>query len=223
MHSQLLQENGAYNEAIGLGKMLMTKFPKNIKAYEIQAENYELAGIPQEALKVCHEAIEKYPEKASVFEERMNRLTALDNIDFSIKESLEEIKSELNIESLCANTENSSLMLRIFKSRTGVFAQQSKTGKNWGSFPVRKELSIDDMRAHLKGEKTLGIYVTDINNTSTLMVMDLDIRKPYMGGYTNSPEERRRLNLLLKESVRQLVNICTDAGIIPLIEVSGNK
>lgn len=223
MHSQLLQENGAYNEAIGLGRMLMTKFPKNIKSYEIQAENYELAGMPQEALKICREAINKFPESADAFYERINRLTALDNIDFSIKESLEEVKAELNIDTLCASRENCSLMLRVFKSRTGVFAQQNKTGKSWGYFPIHKDLSLDDIRTHLKGEKTLGIYVTDVNNTTTQMVMDLDIKKPYVAAYNNSSDERRRLSGLLKESVRQLVEICHNAGILPLVEVSGNK
>ena len=55
------------------------------------------------------------------------------------------------------------------------------------------------------------------------MVLDLDIRKPYMKNYAQNQEERIRLTELLRVNCKSLLALCQDSGLFPLVESSGNK
>lgn len=222
MHCEFLQEMGLYNEAVTLGGQILSKFKLHPEAYLLQIENYELIGLNSEAFKVCSIAMKSFPDTIE-FHNKHQMLLPIVNGDFIVDESLEEVKQGLNVKSITTTDENIYEFMNLFKGRTGVFAVQTKMGKNWGYIPERREITPDDIRMHISGSKTLGIYVTEVNNTSSLMVLDLDIRKPFMKKYVQDPEERIRLNELVKTNGKRIVDLCIESGFSPLVESSGNK
>lgn len=222
MHCKFLQESGNYNDAIALGRHILNKFANYPEAYELQIDNYELSGNNEEAWKTCNKAIDSFPDNF-LFLSKKETLVPVLNENCLVDEVIEEIKNEMSVKHIPATNENIYMLLNLFKGRRGVHAVQTKMGKSWGYLPERRDLLEDDVRAHLSGEKTLGIYVTDINNTSNLMVFDLDIRKPYMKKYAESHEERARISGLLNESCKKMCELCSASGLVPLIEKSGNK
>ena len=222
MHCDFLQEMELYNEAIALGRQILSKFKLVPEAYLTQIENLELAGLNEEALSVCNIAVSNFPDMDE-FAIKKQELLPIANGSFVLDASIEEIKNELNVKHIVASDENIMTYLTLFKGRSGIHAKQTKLGKNWGYIPERREMLAEDVRMHMSGQKTLGIYVTDINNTSSLMVLDLDIRKPYLKSYSQNPEERVRISRLVKENCSSLLTLCENTGIEPLVEYSGNK
>lgn len=222
MHCQLLQEHGDYNGSVLAAGKIIARFATRADAYEILADSLELAGRPAEALQAVTEGLAGFPGLGPLIE-RQARLTAVVNRADISSNGLEEIKNELTSQPVLPTEENVQLLMTMFKGRTGVHAVQTRMGKSWGYIPEKREMTAEDLRKHLGGEKTLGIYLTDLNNTSRLMVMDLDVRKAWLNAYGNSPEERKRINGLIKNSCDQMSEVCQMAGLEPLIETSGNK
>lgn len=222
MHCQMLQEHGSYNDAIAVARKALQKFAARPEPYILLADNLELAGRQSEALTVVNEALAGFGESAE-FIERRSRLGMLLNCVELNDNNIEEIRSELTTTPVLPDEETVRQILSTFKSRQGVHAVQVKMGKSWGYVPERRDMTIEDLRQHLAGSRTLGIYVTDINNASKLMVMDLDVRKPWLNAYGNSVEERKRINRLIRRSAENLLDICSATGLSPLVETSGNK
>lgn len=222
MHCDFLQETGNYNEAITLGRQIVEKFKLEPEAYMLQIENYELAGLNSDALRLCNQALVDFPD-SNEFYNKKQMLLSLTNDDLLIDEGLEAIKSEMTVKHIVTSDENILLFLSMFKGRKTVHAVQTKMGKTWGYIPEHREMTAEDVRSHISGHKTLGIYVTDIDNVSNLMVLDLDIRKAYMKSFAQNPEERARLTELLRNNCKKMVDLCGASGLIPLVETSGNK
>ncbi len=222
MHCDFLQEIGNYNEAIAIGRQVVSKFKLEPDAYMLQIENYELAGMNSDALNLCNQALINFPDSIDFYNKKQ-MLLSITNDDSLIDESLENIKSEMTVKHIVTSDENILIYLSLFKGRRGVHAVQTKMGKMWGYIPEHRDMLAEDIRMHISGQKTLGIYVTDIQNVSNLMVLDLDIRKPYMKNYAQNPEERTRLTELLRANCKSLLALCNDSGLFPLVESSGNK
>ncbi|HPT46426.1 MAG TPA: hypothetical protein PLM07_11030, partial [Candidatus Rifleibacterium sp.] len=222
MHCQLLQEHGDYNGALIAAGKIIARFATKPEAYEILADSFELAGKPAEALQAVTEGLAGFPGLGSLIERQARLSAAVNRAEISMN-GLEEIKNELTSQPVLPTEENLQLLMTMFKGRSGVHAIQTRMGKTWGYIPEKRQMTSEDLRKHLGGEKTLGIYLTDLDNTSRLMVMDLDVRKAWLSAYGNSPEERQRINSLLKSSSDQMSEICEMAGLTPLIETSGNK
>ena len=65
--------------------------------------------------------------------------------------------------------------LELFDGREEVFAEQSKEEY----FVVRPErqLSKEDVRRHLSGSRTYGIYILKRDNTTKILCFDIDLPK----------------------------------------------
>lgn len=222
MHCNFLQEIGNYNEAITIGRQILSRFKLEPEAYLLQIENLELAGQNEEALNICNQALKNFAG-SSEFLTKKEILLPIVNGNFIADESIEEVKSELTVKHIVASDENIMAYMSLFRGRQGVHAVQTKMGKNWGYIPERREMMAEDVRMHMSGQKTLGIYVTDVNNLSSLMVLDLDIRKAFMKNYAQNPDERARITALLHENAGRLFELCKASGLTPLAETSGNK
>ncbi|MFN7961579.1 MAG: CRISPR-associated primase-polymerase type A1 [Thermoanaerobaculia bacterium] len=68
------------------------------------------------------------------------------------------------------------LLLSLFQGREGVHAVESVTRGGHRTFvPVQRALLADDWRAHLAGEKTLGLPLVRAGNTCLLGILDVDL------------------------------------------------
>ena len=63
------------------------------------------------------------------------------------------------------------VIYRLFVSRKDMFAEQMKTGIY---IPIKRPITILDIREHLLGNKTLGSYCLNTDNTIKWVCIDLD-------------------------------------------------
>ena len=73
-------------------------------------------------------------------------------------------------------------IMDIFVHRKDVFARQQING---AYFPVRRPITIEDIKKHLKGEHTVGLYCLNYDNTVKWACVDIDAKD------TSVPELRR--------------------------------
>jgi hypothetical protein len=65
-------------------------------------------------------------------------------------------------------------LYRLFVHRKDVYAIQTNKG---AYVPVKKEITISDIESHLKGEKTIGLYCLEKDNTVKWACVDMDLKK----------------------------------------------
>ncbi len=71
--------------------------------------------------------------------------------------------------------------IKIFSGREGVFATQWIDNRGRvGYLPQRGNIKEKDVLSHLKGDITLGVYVSRLDNTVNFLVIDIDIKKNYL-------------------------------------------
>jgi hypothetical protein len=74
-------------------------------------------------------------------------------------------------------------LMNLFANRTDIFAMQLK---ETGYVPVRREITMEDLEKHLKGDITIGLYCLNKENKVKWGCVDLD----------GEPEEQKRLEAL---------------------------
>jgi hypothetical protein len=116
------------------------------------------------------------------------------------------------------------LYMRLFSGRTECFARQwaDKAEGKSGYVPVRHPMTEKDIRDHLNGIKTLGIYLLHEDDTVSLGVIDVDLIKSLREASPSSGQKnviRREIEYLfqqVRESSRK-------NGLTCLPEFSGGK
>lgn len=115
--------------------------------------------------------------------------------------------------------------LSLFGGREDVYARQwfSPAKGEGGYSPVREPLTPRQLRAHLLGEVTLGVYPIRLDGTCLFCALDLDLKKASL------EEARRRQELarVLKDELARVTQRIRSAfeaeGLVPLVEDSGYK
>ncbi|MDD4155746.1 MAG: CRISPR-associated primase-polymerase type A1 [Candidatus Cloacimonetes bacterium] len=68
--------------------------------------------------------------------------------------------------------------INIFSGRENAYARQWFDGSSKAGYvPVKEALSFREMRNHLLGNTTLGVYPLDLNNQVKFMAIDFDVQK----------------------------------------------
>jgi len=65
-------------------------------------------------------------------------------------------------------------LMQLFVHRKDVYAMQIKYGEKYGYVPRYKLLTEEDIRRHLEGKITLGIYALNVDNTVRWICFDID-------------------------------------------------
>ncbi len=114
--------------------------------------------------------------------------------------------------------------LQLFSGREGVHARQwiNNIGK-WGYSPVKDSLTGREVKAHLSGDVTLGLYMMRADNTVKLAVIDIDVNKSVMLKYTQDREIRTTLVSKIQKDARKINHLADELGIPVYIEDSGYK
>jgi len=114
--------------------------------------------------------------------------------------------------------------MSLFRGRDDVFARQwvDKEKQQSGYSPVRRRLTAADIRDHLAGVKTYGIYLMNPDNSVWTGVIDIDLKKSFrrkgaLKGLTGAVKREVRFIL---ENIRSLAS---QAGIESIAEFSGGK
>ena len=120
--------------------------------------------------------------------------------------------------------EDATLFSTIFKGREDFFALQWIDEKGRRGFsPVDHSLGINEIKSHLDGKETLGLYLLNKEDQVLLCVIDIDIDKKALLEYANDVEKQQKLHLMTHQDAVKVASICDDMGIPVLIEDSGYK
>lgn len=97
--------------------------------------------------------------------------------------------------------------LSRFQGRPDAFARmwQDKTTGKTGYFPVRRPMGEEDLRRHLQGTETLGIYLLDAQHQVRCAVLDADLLPEFRDrkGGAAQGRIRREARWLLEEGMRR--------------------
>ncbi len=119
-----------------------------------------------------------------------------------------------------------SYFLQRFSGREGVYARQwvDAAGRS-GYTPVKEPLTEREVRSHLRGDITVGVYPLRLDNTVNFLSIDIDISKKALEQSRNDPQELERLQALAQSQAKALVRTGETVGLsLSLsIEESGYK
>jgi group II intron reverse transcriptase/maturase len=110
--------------------------------------------------------------------------------------------------------------VNLFSGREGIHAVQwiDNTGRI-GYSPVKGDITVELVKEHLKGNTTLGVYVSRIDNTVKFLVFDIDLKKSLV------PKDDS-VNLQKDETLevaRKIKKYCNSIGISAYIEKTGGR
>jgi group II intron reverse transcriptase/maturase len=125
---------------------------------------------------------------------------------------------------LIFSEEDVSLFSSLFQGRKDFFAYQwvDEKGRR-GFYPVNRSLSREELKNHLEGKKTLGLYLLDDEDCVSLAVIDIDINQKALLEYAKEEQESKKLHQLTHHDAIRIASVCDDLGILVLIEDSGYK
>ena len=117
-----------------------------------------------------------------------------------------------------------SLFSSLFRGRRDFFAYQwvDEKGRR-GFYPVNRSLSQEELKNHLSGKKTLGLYLLDDEDRVSLSVIDIDIDQKALLEYAKDEKETIKLHRLTHQDAVKIASVCDDLKIPVLIEDSGYK
>lgn len=117
-----------------------------------------------------------------------------------------------------------SVFTSIFRGRKDVFACQWVDGKGRRGFThISRPLDNNEIRRHLAGEQTLGLYLMDGEDRVNLSVIDVDINQKALLEYATDENELEKLHRLAEQDTARITSVCDDLQIPYLIEDSGYK
>ena len=117
-----------------------------------------------------------------------------------------------------------SLFMRLFRGRDDAFARQwhNRGEGRHGYVPVRRPMQPDDVREHLLGRKTYGIYLLNKENRVLTGVIDVDL----VQRLRDAAEAKKQAPSIRRESLylhQRIMTLAGEAGLCCLAEVSGGK
>ncbi|MCW3134923.1 MAG: CRISPR-associated primase-polymerase type A1 [Methanophagales archaeon] len=125
---------------------------------------------------------------------------------------------------LIFSEEDVSLFSSLFRGRRDYFAYQwvDEKGRR-GFYPVNRSLSLEEIKNHLSGKKTLGLYPLDDEDRVSLSVIDIDIDQKALLEYAKDEKEMIKLHRFTHHDAVRITSVCDDLEIPVLIEDSGYK
>lgn len=120
--------------------------------------------------------------------------------------------------------EDLRLFMDLFQGREDAFARQwyEKEKDASGYIPVRRPMQPEDVKDHLRGKRTYGIYLLRRDSTARVGVIDIDLVQKYRSGQL-SREENSGVKSEGKYLLKRLAELSAEASLPCIIEFSGGK
>lgn len=117
-----------------------------------------------------------------------------------------------------------ALFLSLLRGRADMFARQwvDEEGRR-GFSPVGHPLGETEIRQHLEGKETLGLYLMTEENRVYVSVIDVDVSQKALLEYAKDKERLIELQGLAHQDAAGLASICDDLRIPVALEDSGYK
>ncbi len=134
------------------------------------------------------------------------------------------VEEDQNVKGYSFTQQDIETLQHLFIGREGVFARQwLHDDGRIGYSTHRQPLTTDEWSKHLRGEQTLGLYPVRADQTSFLLVIDLDLSKQVLGEFIHKESDRAAwMDLVLQDAIR-LQKQTNQLKMPSYIEDSGSK
>lgn len=122
------------------------------------------------------------------------------------------------------STEDISHYLSLFRAREGVFSRQwTDSSGRLGYTPIFQPLSEENIKQHLEGEDTFGIYLLRSDNTVNQIVIDIDISRQVRSEISINDKDLNEWQEITQMDAKNIVKMSQKIGVEAYIEDSGFK
>jgi len=216
--AMIARQHGLLDEAVKVYRLLHERFPASEEGWQHHLEMLLLLDDRRGLVKLEARAAQALPGgKWEALKQRLPDLRP--GTDEQPRDDVCEPFAELRREE-----EEIALFLRIFRGREDAFARQwvdRREGKQ-GYVPVRRPLGAADVREHLGGQRTYGIYLLDRQSRVSLGVVDVDL-VPRLRDAQRARKERATIRRETIYLHKRIATLARRAGLCCLAEVSGGK
>jgi hypothetical protein len=135
-----------------------------------------------------------------------------------------EVPPPVELPQLAFSEQDVLLFTSLFKGKEGFFARQwiDERGRR-GFYPEAGSLTLEEIKSHLEGERTLGLYLMTEQDQVHLSVIDIDINQKALLEYAKDEKGLAELHRLTQRDARRIASLCDQLGIPVSIEDSGYK
>ena len=216
--ANIAQQHGLIKESLTIYTALNSRFPDCEEGWQQHLEILNLMGRQEELIRVRAMAAACLP--AVTMKNLPRALLPADNIQGVEREEtvtgpFQELRRE---------EEQVALFMRLFQGREDAFARQwvNRQENKQGYVPMRRPMQAGDIREHLAGHRTYGIYLLDQDSRVHTGVIDIDLISR-LRDRKQAAKERASIRRETLYLLKRLSTLAEDAGLCCIAEVSGGK
>ncbi len=216
--ANIAQQHGLIKESLTIYTALNSRFPDCEEGWQQHLEILNLMGRQEELIRVRAMAAACLP--AVTMKNLPRALLPADNIQGVEREEtvtgpFQELRRE---------EEQVALFMRLFQGREDAFARQwvNRQENKQGYVPMRRPMQAGDIREHLAGHRTYGIYLLDQDSQVHTGVIDIDLISR-LRDRKQAAKERASIRRETLYLLKRLSTLAEDAGLCCIAEVSGGK
>ena len=219
---RVLQQHGLHDLSLEIMDWLNTKYPESEAAWREHLETLMLLGRRADMLRLRARASEHVPEEmlsqwigARGYLGNSEEEPRTDSVNAGVEQPFAELRRE---------EQYISAYMNIFVGRYDTFARQwaDRERQRQGYVPVRRPMTPNDIREHVSGRKTYGIYLLEADSTVRTGVIDIDLA----GRFRDPGRMRENRSAIRREAeyvLKRIADTASGAGLRFLAEVSGGK
>ena len=214
----IAQQHGFIDQGLAVYEQLHSRFPDCVDGWRQHLEVLNLLGDRRGVVRVLagaagHVPQEKIQAWKQSFDAGEDRAVTRGGPD--VTAPFQELRRE---------EEQVRLFMRIFRGREDAFARQwvDRKEEKHGYVPVRRPLQPSDIKEHLDGHRTYGIYLLDHDSKVYTGVLDMDL----VGRLRGAEQARKQRSAIRREALylhKRIAALARDAGLCCLAEISGGK
>ena len=219
--SRILQQHGLHEMSIAILEWLNSEYPEFEPGWREHLETMMLLGRRGEALSlrrrasshVAEEKLRQWVGGVGSWQDSASASHVDDNSE--VQEPFAELRRE---------EQGISAYMKIFSGRHDAFARQwaDREQQRQGYVPVKHAMTSVDVKEHLAGRKTYGIYLLEEDSTVRTGVVDIDLVIRL-----REPEQMRKNRSAIRREaeyiLRRIAGMASEYGLRCLAEASGGK
>jgi len=177
---------------------------------------------PYHDLAFCYTELGEYGQAQESYQKALELEVEMDS--GPVEKTMVALPLPVESQKLDFSDADVSFFSSIFRGRTDVFASQWVDGEGRRGFThVSGPLNHNEIKQHLAGGQTLGLYLMDELDRVNLSVIDIDINQKALLEYASDEKELEKLHSLAEQDTLGVASVCDDLQIPYLIEDSGYK
>ncbi len=215
--AMIARQHGLIGRAREIYEHLHQRFPGNRQGWADHLELLDLLGERAALVRIAARARSHVPEEC-VRQWSSDPGTGSGAVPAEERDILSPFRQ------LRREEEQVDMFMRIFRGREDAFARQwvDRGEGRQGYVPVRRPLQPGDIRDHLAGRRTYGIYLLDHESRVHVGVIDVDL----VGRLRDARQSKKHRAAIRRESLylhQRIPSLARKAGLCCLPEFSGGK